>query len=591
MHNLFLGELRHHCRDVWGINVKDGSRDTQKVKPHTPEEQQKWLNNLINALRKGSLNKVLQPRKGYLVALAELNGVVPLSKKFTKTEYAQALLRWVRSEDALASIKVPPVLDRATEDFHLAENEYDISRFRVLDDATIHRLREDIAATHFPSWMERPPRNFGSPSHGKLKADQWRTACTVSMVITLTRLWGQKPASSRERVLLESFLHLVCAVNLAARRSMSNSRASRFDYHISRYLQSLRTLFNHELVPNHHLSLHLKFCLELFGPVHAWWSFPFERFIGLLQRLNMNHKSSQMPGTFMKYFYIGSNVRWLMADTEWPEDEVYKQMVQRYNEAFRDSAKGTRRGDFDLFQEHHANGSVAYDPHKESALPRGVYDALLARINGLSGNVAPKFASVFDDFAEGVPRLHTKGQYISSWDHRGVTYSTKGAQLRNSFVYFNHEPSAATPVFPKAGQIVDIFLHARTEKNRHIEEPFFVIEEYSPLSAAHAEQDPFRRYPDLQTRLFYNQFQPVKSVVMAQQIRSHFAAFAYIPDDIATECVVALSLDRVSGASAAFILLTFDISFAVITHEAIYILHCTASYLIISTLMRESDVT
>lgn len=114
----------------------------------------------------------------------------------------------------------------------------------------------------------------------------------MSLVITLVRLWGSASASSRERVLLDNFLHLVCAVDLAARRSMSQSRAARFDYHIGRYLKSLLSVFSHNLVPNHHLSLHLKECLELFGPVHAWWAFPFERFIGMLQRLNINHKSS-----------------------------------------------------------------------------------------------------------------------------------------------------------------------------------------------------------------------------------------------------------------------------------------------------------
>ncbi|KAI0650198.1 hypothetical protein C8Q79DRAFT_923554 [Trametes meyenii] len=360
-----IRELRHHCRDVWGINVKDGSRDTKKVHPHSPEEQTKWLASLVNALHKGSLKKLLQARKGYLVALAELNGVVPRSKKFTKTEYAQALLKWVNGpHDVLASILIPPVFNDATSDFHLAENEYDISKFRVLDNDTIRRLREDIATTIFPSWMERPPRNFGSPSHGKLKADQWRTACTVSMVITLTRLWGSSGVE-----------------HLATRRSMSHSRAARFDYHINRYLSSLRTNFDHNLVPNHHLSLHLQQCLELFGPVHAWWSFPFERFIGMLQRLNINHKSNQMPSTFMRYFYIGSNVRWLMASTEWPEADVYERMMQRYHEAFRDAAKGTRRTDFASYPGQPAATTTAYDEKKETSLSRDIYNTLILQDN------------------------------------------------------------------------------------------------------------------------------------------------------------------------------------------------------------------
>ena len=103
MHNLFLGALRHHCRDVWGIDVKD-QKTTKKTTPHTPEEQTKWLIRLVAALRKGvlpngtfrkgALSAVSQPRKGYLVALAQLNGIVP-EAKLTKRAYALALLEWV----------------------------------------------------------------------------------------------------------------------------------------------------------------------------------------------------------------------------------------------------------------------------------------------------------------------------------------------------------------------------------------------------------------------------------------------------------------------------------------------------------------
>lgn len=102
MHNLFLGELRHHCREVWGIDVKD--KPTSKATPHTPAEQAEWLSFLTDALRKGvlpsgslakgALSSVLQPRKGYLAAMAQLNNIVPESKP-TKHAYGTALLAWV----------------------------------------------------------------------------------------------------------------------------------------------------------------------------------------------------------------------------------------------------------------------------------------------------------------------------------------------------------------------------------------------------------------------------------------------------------------------------------------------------------------
>ena len=199
---------------------------------------------------------------------------------------------------AVDTLQLPPVLTEDTTDFHIAEGPHDISKFRIITQDIIDVIRADIQKTTLPSWMERPPQNFGSSSHGKLKADQWRTACTVNLTITLVRLWGVAGATERDRLLLDNFVHLVTAVDLATRRSMSAERAEAFDRHMLLYLQGLRDIFSHKLVPNHHLSLHLVNCLLLFGPVHGWWAYPFERFNGLLGSLNINN----LPGTCASSF-------------------------------------------------------------------------------------------------------------------------------------------------------------------------------------------------------------------------------------------------------------------------------------------------
>ena len=140
------------------------------------------------------------------------------------------------------------------------------------------------------------PANFGSAGFGKLKADHWRTICTINMVITLGRLWGSTNASAEETAAFENFSHLICAVDLATRRSMNGDRAAAYDLHMERYLRGLRHLYNHALVPNHHLTLHLRPFLEGFGPVHGWWAFPFERYNGTLQRMKTNSKPGSVFG-------------------------------------------------------------------------------------------------------------------------------------------------------------------------------------------------------------------------------------------------------------------------------------------------------
>lgn len=57
------------------------------------------------------------------------------------------------------------------------------------------------------------------------------------------------------------------------------------------YLASVRRLFPEtNLVPNHHNALYIGEMLLRFGPAHGWWMFPFERLIGLLQKVNTNNK-------------------------------------------------------------------------------------------------------------------------------------------------------------------------------------------------------------------------------------------------------------------------------------------------------------
>ncbi len=152
------------------------------------------------------------------------------------------------------------------------------------------KVRQDIADMIVPTWVEKPPSNFGESSHGKLKADQWRTLSTIYLAMTLVRVWGRTGASEEERVVLENFVHLVVAADLATRRSTSPDRIALFDKNMMAYIKGLRSIYDHVLVPNHHLCLHLMECLLAFGPVHGWWSFPFERINGLLQRLNTNYK-------------------------------------------------------------------------------------------------------------------------------------------------------------------------------------------------------------------------------------------------------------------------------------------------------------
>ena len=147
--------------------------------------------------------------------------------------------------------------------------------------------------------MTSVPANLGSANHGKLKADQYRALGTAYLPISLVRLWGNVTAgderSARCRQILDITMSLLSAVSIASSRSTSRVNADLYLQYMKSYIAGVRSLFpDYKFRPNHHMALHLHEYLLQFGPVHAWWTFPFERVIGMLQRIPTNGKQGKI---------------------------------------------------------------------------------------------------------------------------------------------------------------------------------------------------------------------------------------------------------------------------------------------------------
>ncbi|OSD01988.1 hypothetical protein PYCCODRAFT_1368558 [Trametes coccinea BRFM310] len=558
MHNLFLGELHHHCVKIWGLKTAeertDNPKQAKQAAEHTPEMQQAVLDQLVAALRKGSLKTGSAIRKDYLEAMVKFNPSIPISKPApTKADYAAALSDWVaRVAGGVDSLVIPPVLPYATSRFHGSPGTHgkadDPFANSIFTGEVLEAVRKDIASATLPSWLPRPPRNLGSASHGKLKADQWRTACTVNMVITLVRLWGGSAATDEEKLALTNFLHLVAAVDLATRHTMSAERAHRFDYHMLEYIRGIRTIYNAKLVPNHHLSLHLVDCLLLFGPTFAWWAFPFERYNGLIQRYNKNHKTAEMPKTFMRFFYIGAKLRWMIATESktWPDSPEFQQLQRAFDSAFQDAARGSRIIDMSVFSSdgHDDSTTSGRAAGKEQSLDRRFYEVLLNRINSRIPPHAEKYASRYDQQDGATPFLPSTAVFLPSIVHAGVTISTSQDRPGNSFVLFRKEGSNTSGV--SAGQVQRIFQHARLQEGVSIQETYLVVREFKPLGPSHLGRDPYRKFPDVEAWLCYNETFDTEIVIPLAHFVSHFASYIYTPAEIGRECIVVKSLDRVS---------------------------------------------
>ena len=84
-------------------------------------------------------------------------------------------------------------------------------------------IHGDIVNMLQPSWLISVPSNFGSASHGKLKADQWHVLGTTS------RLWSVvevgNPCSERCCKILDVTMSLLSAVTIACSQVTSKKHA------------------------------------------------------------------------------------------------------------------------------------------------------------------------------------------------------------------------------------------------------------------------------------------------------------------------------------------------------------------------------
>ena len=132
---------------------------------------------------------------------------------------------------------------------------------------------------------------------GTLKADKWRTLGTIYLPIALISWWGEgTPHASAEEAahFLQVLKHTMCLISvviIASKHFVSPLHSSGYLKQMSRYLSNLQTIHpSANFCPYHHLSLHLPYFFHLFGPSRCFWTYPFERLIGRIQRLLSNHK-------------------------------------------------------------------------------------------------------------------------------------------------------------------------------------------------------------------------------------------------------------------------------------------------------------
>ncbi|KAI7935194.1 hypothetical protein MJO28_016832 [Puccinia striiformis f. sp. tritici] len=209
--------------------------------------------------------------------------------------------------------------DPDDSDYLVPEGELEVPiSATIFDSHLLAYVNQRLTRIHIPTSVSRAIPILGSASYGKLKADEWCHLFTIQLPLCLIPLWNGKDEFKQS--LLANFCHLVSMVNIALKRTMSSDRIAKYRLHNRAYLESAVKLFpDSPLAPNHHMSLHIPECLERFGPVRAWWSFPFERFMGQVVKSCHNNRIGQLETTFLNTFTRASRLCALLEQNDLPD--------------------------------------------------------------------------------------------------------------------------------------------------------------------------------------------------------------------------------------------------------------------------------
>lgn len=395
------------------------------------------------------------------------------------------------------------------------------------------QIWSDIEKLLTPTWVTSVPPKLGDPNHGKLKADQWRALGTIHLPVSLIHLWSttndNDPRSMRLHKILEVTMSLVSAVVIATSYTTSPSHTEAYLHHMLRYLNGIRELFpEYDLRPNHHMALHIHEYLLLFGPVHSWWTFPFERMIGLLQRMHHNGKigmfsffpfvvTSQfvilgdLEETMARAYTRSANLRALLLKSGCPE--VIHHSEQIFRKLVNPQVRNTLDTDIRTF-----SSLLNYNIDDDSNAPNKT--TLTVQVKTLPEDL--RLAFVQSDIA--VP---SSGQLLNSLDINGLTYSTSATHKGNSCAMI-------FPADPIPAQIVYIVQFPQTN------ETYIAVRRHKKAAIV---PDPYAQYRALRARLWDPELTAVE-VVRLSQIVSHFSCLPLELDE--AKYIVAISLSRTS---------------------------------------------
>ena len=406
---------------------------------------------------------------------------------------------------------------------------------QILDDDDMENLWHDICNTVKPSWVSTLPAGF-SPSFGpKLKSDQWRTLASLYLPVTLIRTWSGQDInagkhSKKHQSLLDLTMSLTSAIIVATSRETSEAHADMYMQHMTAYRQKLKDLFpNYKCHCIHHMAMHIGDFIRMYGPVHGWWTYPFERVIGMLQRIPVNYK----PSMLCLCWYQTSHIIFFLAEYEetialsWHRSSNLRAFFRR---AGCPSAIKNCALLFNKLVRSEIRNSLVVDAH--FSRPAIAIATSSFTKEALGRDILTALEKKYPD--REIPKMAFNGSRIC---YEGVAYSSSHIFDGSSCVQLQGDE---TP-FAITG-----FLHfSETDESSPSEldtdYTFIVVRRYCP---AKVHKNPYQHYPVLGATLWRDELSQEVEVAQVSEIKAQCAKCSIAWED--QRLVVVVPLSRVS---------------------------------------------
>ncbi|KIJ24042.1 hypothetical protein M422DRAFT_56566 [Sphaerobolus stellatus SS14] len=408
--------------------------------------------------------------------------------RVTKATMTQDIYNWYSSgHRMLPAMSVEPLPVKTTTSS---------SRVFFIDAKSLLEIRKAIATMITPSWFPVIPQQFGSAKY---------------MLLLHCRVWGKNgDAYSTHFKFLENTMNLVAAVLLAVSYETSELHAVQYTHYMQLYLKGLKELFpNMRFRNTHHIVLHIEELLNLLGPVHSWWMFPFERLIGHLQKMSTNWIIGQMELTIMQTFSAAANLRgFLFSGADIPG---LHECVEIFKECFPGNTADTEESKGDLADDHDTEGEL-------SELPHSLFIA---------------FQAYMDRTRHEKINVLTIGHIRKRITYFGLVYSACHATIRDSLAMVEID-GGTVPV-----QIQSIFTgyHGSLSKPMSLG-TFISVCRYPPADPVIT--DPYIEFSIWNARLHAKDTATQEVILPISNIRSHFAMMPFY-----AEHIVAIPLDKI----------------------------------------------